>query len=297
MRGARSRRFPANLLSRIIPADAGSTSASFKPPPYNRDHPRGCGEHTTCTLIGFFQVGSSPRMRGALREIGLKGVCLRIIPADAGSTDYVGFKPYTPKDHPRGCGEHHNWHTRTADEEGSSPRMRGAPFPFFSLRLKPWIIPADAGSTSALPYPDMEVEDHPRGCGEHDDRFVRIMEQVGSSPRMRGAPFGLDQLSEQERDHPRGCGEHDVGAYPLVTGMGSSPRMRGALDVLVDEVALEGIIPADAGSTFICQPCHVFTPDHPRGCGEHGSDGAANAGKGGSSPRMRGARMGCFVPY
>ena len=30
-----------------------------------------------------------------------------------------------------------------------------------------WIIPADAGSTSQVNHSFFDLEDHPRGCGEH----------------------------------------------------------------------------------------------------------------------------------
>ena len=50
---------------------------------------------------------------------------------------------------------------------------------------------------------------------------------------------------------------------------GSSPRMRGALSSLRVEDVADGIIPADAGSTYIDRYGIVHTKDHPRGCGEH----------------------------
>ena len=73
----------------IIPADAGSTFCLLMTFPSHGDHPRGCGEHN-CTF-GWEkpELGSSPRMRGALsltRHFQLSG---RIIPADAGSTQWL----------------------------------------------------------------------------------------------------------------------------------------------------------------------------------------------------------------
>ena len=53
------------------------------------------------------------------------------------------------------------------------------------------------------------------------------------------------------KDHPRGCGEH---CRPLVRSAryrGSSPRMRGALRRACPCCAIVGIIPADAGSTWV----------------------------------------------
>ena len=49
------------------------------------------------------------------------------------------------------------------------------------------IIPADAGSTRKLIQITAQVQDHPRGCGEHLTRRNRGKLQCGSSPRMRGA--------------------------------------------------------------------------------------------------------------
>ena len=67
--------------------------------------------------------------------------------------------------------------------------------------------------------------------------------------------------------------------------------MRGALGIIGFRPYARGIIPADAGST-----CHVLQSlrsarDHPRGCGEHLACSTVSSPSGGSSPRMRGARM------
>ena len=70
----------------IIPACAGSTTASISSAPQVRDHPRVRGEHTPRTAPKYSKAGSSPRARGApLRDD--PGVLLAgIIPACAGST-------------------------------------------------------------------------------------------------------------------------------------------------------------------------------------------------------------------
>ena len=75
----------------------------------------------------------------------------------------------------------------SADDPGSSPRMRGAPMYelFFIVPVR--IIPADAGSTVEPAARGKQPGDHPRGCGEHSRRIFKAFEQMGSSPRMRGA--------------------------------------------------------------------------------------------------------------
>ena len=72
-------------------------------------------------------------------------------------------------------------------------------------------------------------------------------------------------------------------------GYGSSPRMRGALCRSRSPTPHKGIIPADAGSTYMSQNVENSYEDHPRGCGEHGTPEYAHIWDGGSSPRMRGA--------
>ena len=73
---------------RIIPADAGSTDMVTTITEDNADHPRGCGEHMNSFSLVRKAKGSSPRMRGALAKIGHHLWKVRIIPADAGSTDW-----------------------------------------------------------------------------------------------------------------------------------------------------------------------------------------------------------------
>ena len=94
---------------------------------------------------------------------------------------------------------------------------------------------------------------------------------IGSSPRMRGARAGVLPGSvsrgiipadagstwcvttaiRTRRDHPRGCGEHDGLFHLTLSRMGSSPRMRGAHMYGYSCDERKGIIPADAGSTFL----------------------------------------------
>ena len=51
-------------------------------------------------------TGSSPRMRGALREAVMALFPIRIIPAYAGSTKTHDIGGVIQEDHPRVCGEH-----------------------------------------------------------------------------------------------------------------------------------------------------------------------------------------------
>ena len=86
MRGARSAPSHAHPTPGIIPADAGSTPLRRMAPGPDQDHPRGCGEHSMSRPPFDPFQGSSPRMRGSLRDDQKAKAQNGIIPADAGST-------------------------------------------------------------------------------------------------------------------------------------------------------------------------------------------------------------------
>ena len=107
--------------------------------------------------------------------------------------------------------------------------MRGARKGFWTICLLSRIIPAYAGSTWDCPIDIHVWRDHPRVCGEHGPCAIGALLTSGSSPRMRGAPFGLvwktgvpgiipayagstgarPAACPVYRDHPRVCGEHE----------------------------------------------------------------------------------------
>ena len=250
-------------------------------------------------------------MRGARSLSGFPHRGTRIIPADAGSTMEHTLDVGLVGDHPRGCGEHHRVKYGAPEEEGSSPRMRGALTILIIPQNPVGIIPADAGST-AIRLPVRQSEwDHPRGCGEHRARRIPLLQREGSSPRMRGALNGdllphvavriipadagsttcLSSLLRYRQDHPRGCGEHSARSKLGNPVNGSSPRMRGAPPVGLPGDGPPGIIPADAGSTDAYAKAHWERQDHPRGCGEHFLPAHDFSLSWGSSPRMRGAQL------
>ena len=229
-------------------------------------------------------------MRGALATAHIQSVPIRIIPADAGSTQQRMIFLDDLGDHPRGCGEHGSGPRQNGRHRGSSPRMRGAPRISSIEKIHP--------------------EDHPRGCGEHANAGTSRIFLSGSSPRMRGAQHLIftrhtslriipadagstcswASWGPQRFNHPRGCGEHLPPVRGVGTVPGSSPRMRGAQIARMLAKHLGGIIPADAGSTPSSTPSSPCSTDHPRGCGEHDCPRTLTPLTGGSSPRMRGAQ-------
>ena len=229
-------------------------------------------------------------MRGALSGRVSFSLTDRIIPADAGSTSNHLNRTFSPWDHPRRCGEHLLSFTVPLQVTGSSPQMRGAQSGDFPARPVFGIIPADAGSTPPGDPHTCDHADYPRRCGEHQAACGGISRPRGSSPQMRGAPGESATNVFRLRDHPRRCGEHFWGQKGLFPLIGSSPQMRGAPALRVAVITVDGIIPADAGSTLMIMGLSGTPQDHPRRCGEHIRAPALIPLRLGSSPQMRGAR-------
>mgnify|MGYP000899385223 CR=1 FL=1 len=170
-----------------IPAYAGSTSpapAGQGPAP---DHPRIRGEHHLPPAIFGWGRGSSPHTRGAPRSAAPPSIGGRIIPAYAGSTACRPCRTASRPDHPRIRGEHADGGGQARHGEGSSPHTRGAPSVNSSDSAASRIIPAYAGSTSALRSSTRLLADHPRIRGEHDQPGLFEAFEAGSSPHTRGA--------------------------------------------------------------------------------------------------------------
>ena len=88
--------------------------------------------------------------------------------------------------------------------------------------------------------------------------------------------------------HPRACGEYSHDFFLLRADAGSSPRMRGIPKQGQAVASVPRFIPAHAGNTTKEVEGEVYSPVHPRACGEYDDDREANIYAAGSSPRMRG---------
>ena len=276
-------------LSRIIPAYAGSTAPLVAGP--------------------LAPMGSSPHTRGARGAEGVDRAVGRIIPAYAGSTGSTAVSGSATWDHPRIRGEHSHPTSKGLSSQGSSPHTRGAPSTCRFWRRRSRIIPAYAGSTGSTCSAGRWLADHPRIRGEHSGLVGGRAARWGSSPHTRGArrprPTGARgrriipayagstpeprPSAPPPSDHPRIRGEHDIITATGCRPWGSSPHTRGARADAHGDPALDGIIPAYAGST----PAGLFwrrrDRDHPRIRGEHLPDADGCAALDGSSPHTRGA--------
>ena len=192
--------------------------------------------------------GSSPLTRGApgLSPFALYG--FRLIPAHAGSTDYLTVDEVAHMAHPRSRGEHRTRRERASRAPGSSPLTRGA-------RCSPGgglgrfrLIPAHAGSTLSISALGKDARAHPRSRGEHSITSGLVVPPFGSSPLTRGArpslrkhgvtprlipahagsTTNLRTVRRESEAHPRSRGEHTYRIRREEIHEGSSPLTRGA---------------------------------------------------------------------
>ncbi len=88
------------------------------------------------------------------------------------------------------------------------------------------------------------------------------------------------------------CGEHVARYCEPAKNAGSSPRVRGTLGTRCGPGTRRRFIPACAGNTFPASGRQLNQAVHPRVCGEHWAGPKAITKDAGSSPRVRGTRVG-----
>ena len=121
---------------------------------------------------------------------GKDGVDGRLIPACAGKTTSPAKSGPSRWAHPRVCGENLKHAGELMPFEGSSPRVRGKPVYVGDHRAREGLIPACAGKTVALAITLDSAGAHPRVCGENVNLHSAGLWLAGSSPRVRGKPWG-----------------------------------------------------------------------------------------------------------
>ena len=259
--------------------------------------------------------GSSPLTRGKLTVEVLVTQPVRLIPAHAGKTVYLGLIMVVSPAHPRSRGENSPRPSMRSMRAGSSPLTRGKRSVGRTRGQAGRLIPAHAGKTR----PPAEAADgttaHPRSRGENTWQLIVANASVGSSPltrgkRLRGGlrllggrliPAHAGKTADQDlrrlyrAAHPRSRGENDdTGGESRVIN-GSSPLTRGKPKI--ERLAcLDGrLIPAHAGKTRYQAKHSSISAAHPRSRGENASELIDGLTPIGSSPLTRGKPLTAFV--
>ena len=142
-----SRRCPARLPARFIPARAGNTLTDLHQFRTLAVYPRSCGEHGVCAGIFLTACGLSPLVRGTQPKEALEKLAQRFIPARAGNTLIHIFLRLQLTVYPRSCGEHRLLYPVGWIACGLSPLVRGTPPSSSSAPSIKRFIPARAGNT------------------------------------------------------------------------------------------------------------------------------------------------------
>ena len=141
-------------------------------------------------------------------------------------------------------------------------------------------------------YGSLLLGSSPPVRGAHGDRDTR-KHHGGLIPARAGSTMSCSAPPIRFGAHPRPCGEHSLRARRMLSGWGSSPPVRGALASTLGLSISSGLIPARAGSTAMTIVFKLSQRAHPRPCGEHERMNPKIAAQLGSSPPVRGARVGC----
>ena len=193
---------------------------------YLTDHPRSRGVYDADPRVWWELAGSSPLARGLHRTPPSEEARRWIIPARAGFTPRVGFRPLTPRDHPRSRGVYVTTILTSVRTYGSSPLARGLPTTSDQWDEFLRIIPARAGFTRMRLGLHLPAKDHPRSRGVYEIAELHKATEDGSSPLARGL---LARSAAQSPHHgiiPARAGFTSSGRTPSPDAT-DHPRSRG----------------------------------------------------------------------
>ena len=170
----------------ITPAHAGKRRKFLPEVVTHEDHPRPCGEKRAPHQHGHGLGGSPPPMRGKAQSAKPSKPPNRITPAHAGKSARDLPPLLFVEDHPRPCGEKAVSRRIYPCSAGSPPPMRGKVKDVRAGLCRAGITPAHAGKSRAGFCRTVDVEDHPRPCGEKISARLYFTPRSGSPPPMRG---------------------------------------------------------------------------------------------------------------
>ena len=117
---------------------------------------------------------------------------------------------------------------------------------------------------------------------------LESLPQLGITPAYAGKSTAGAAFDRAVEDHPRICGDKVYRALSPDFHQGSPPHMRGKATSATMSLALYGITPAYAGKSRGICALRPPERDHPRICGEKGTQSGTVKDNLGSPPHMRG---------
>ncbi len=166
MRGTQTPRSAAARRAGNTPADAGNSRPREKSRAPIKKHPRRCGELSTYEASQYGTPETPPQMRGTRTTFRTFEVDMRNTPADAGNSFQASSSGANVKKHPRRCGELATAGNPVWAYSETPPQMRGTLIRTEETNGRTRNTPADAGNSRARSAFVLQIQKHPRRCGE-----------------------------------------------------------------------------------------------------------------------------------
>ena len=206
-RGKLNKLFELGEIRGLIPAHAGKTGRWRLRWMSRGAHPRSRGENWPLAHTTRGEYGSSPLTRGKHSGDFDATAVQRLIPAHAGKTRLLGWRPSRGRAHPRSRGENERVENRARRREGSSPLTRGKHCASPCTRPPPGLIPAHAGKTAGRVGRGFRLGAHPRSRGENEHADYDARLRKGSSPLTRGKHSFTGRRASSSRLIPAHAGK------------------------------------------------------------------------------------------
>ena len=166
-----------------------------------------CGGTARTAKKIYCFIGLSPRVRGNPARQLWHRVCIRSIPACAGEPRTSGRAAAGDTVYPRVCGGTPDVRPSCCRRYGLSPRVRGNQVSSGTVTTWTRSIPACAGEPPSWCDSTISHTVYPRVCGGTSDGYVRVINNEGLSPRVRGNHEMLGITTRYDRSIPACAGE------------------------------------------------------------------------------------------
>ena len=139
-------------------------------------------------------AGSSPRVWGELPCVTHRGRKSRVIPTGVGRAREIPIFNISIPGHPHGCGESLPAVASATAKFGSSPRVWGELSVVLCAYARGRVIPTGVGRAPKRSVSASIFSGHPHGCGESYEADPVAAVVVGSSPRVWGELYQMNDL-------------------------------------------------------------------------------------------------------
>ncbi len=178
---------------RFIPTHMGNGGAAGTSGSAPTVHPHAYGERTAERIRPADHLGSSPRIWGTEKPLGIRSTSGRFIPTHMGNGNLFRFQIISDSVHPHAYGERRTRAATTAGACGSSPRIWGTARVIRLPTVVGRFIPTHMGNGVSEYVARIQVAVHPHAYGEREKIDCPFFLVAGSSPRIWGTEFGIEK--------------------------------------------------------------------------------------------------------